>query len=70
MHLICPPKFCITFVFHFSWILPAAAPRQIENNPYAQFWGANMVHYGKRGSGVRVREKGFMLLECCLKWEY
>ena len=21
MHLICPPKFCITFVFHFSWVL-------------------------------------------------
>ena len=47
MHLICPPKFCITLVFHFSWILPAAVPREIENNPYAQFWGANMVHYGK-----------------------
>ena len=21
MHLICPPKFCITFVFHFYWVL-------------------------------------------------
>ena len=21
MHLICSPKFCITFVFHFSWVL-------------------------------------------------
>ena len=21
MHLICPPKFCLTFVFHFSWVL-------------------------------------------------
>ena len=21
VHLICPPKFCITFVFHFSWVL-------------------------------------------------
>ena len=20
-HLICPPKFCIAFVFHFSWVL-------------------------------------------------
>ena len=20
MHLICPPKFCITFVSHFSWV--------------------------------------------------
>ena len=21
MYLICPPKFCITFVFHFSWVV-------------------------------------------------
>ena len=21
MHPFCPPKFCITFVFHFSWVL-------------------------------------------------
>ena len=21
MHFICPPKFCIPFVFHFSWVL-------------------------------------------------
>ena len=21
MHLICPPKFCVAFVFHFSWVL-------------------------------------------------
>ena len=21
MNLICPPKFCISFVFHFSWVL-------------------------------------------------
>ena len=21
MHLICPPKICVTFVFHFSWVL-------------------------------------------------
>ena len=21
MHLICSPKFCITFVFHFPWVL-------------------------------------------------
>ena len=21
MHFFCPPKFCITFVFHFSWVL-------------------------------------------------
>ena len=24
MYLICPPKFCITFVLHFSWVLQAS----------------------------------------------
>ena len=26
MHLICPPKFCIAFVFHFSWVLQPSLP--------------------------------------------
>ena len=52
MHLICaspPPKFCISFVFHFSWVLQ---PRGIKTNAYAKFWGANKVHHWKCGSGV------------------
>ena len=28
------PKFCISFVFSFSWEL-----RETENNAYAKFWG-------------------------------
>ena len=52
MHLICPPKFCITFKGYtscFSFLLGiTAAPREIENNAYAEFWGANKVHYGKK----------------------
>ena len=24
MHFICPPKFCVPFVFHFSWVLQAS----------------------------------------------
>ena len=24
MHLVCPPKFYITFVFHFSWVLQSS----------------------------------------------
>ena len=48
-----PPKFCITFVFHFSWLLGiTAVSKEIENNAYAKFWGAKKVHYGKCGSGV------------------
>ena len=37
MHLIWPRKFCITFVLHFSWVLPAVT-RGTENNPYAIFY--------------------------------
>ena len=52
MHPMRPPKFCITFVFHFSWLLGiTAVSKEIENNAYAKFWGAKKVHYGKCGSG-------------------
>ena len=44
MHMICPPKFCLTFVFSFLLGI-TAVPREIENNAYAKFWGANKVHY-------------------------
>ena len=50
MHLICPPKFGITLVFHFSWVLQLS--QEIENSAYARVWGAKKVHYGKCGSGV------------------
>ena len=44
-------------IFHnlcFSFLLGiTAVPREIENNPYAKFWVANKVHYGKSGSGVQ-----------------
>ena len=29
-----------------------AVQREIQNNAYAKFWGANKVHYGKCESGV------------------
>ena len=51
MHLICPAKFCITFVFYFYWVLQHV-PREIDNNAYAKFSGAKKVHYGRCESGV------------------
>ena len=51
MHLICPPKFFLTFVFSFLLGI-TAVPREIENNAYAKFGGANKVRYGKCRSGV------------------
>ena len=54
MHLICPPKFCITFVFHFLLGI-TAVPREIGNNAYAKFWEGNTVHYGN----VQVAHSNF-----------
>ena len=48
------PKFCITFVFHFSWVLQPSRER-LKNTMLMQNLGgggANKVHYGKCGSGV------------------
>ena len=66
MHLICRPKFCPTFVSHFSWI-PGyySRPKRHWKQWLCKFLsflvrgegggggkGANKVHYGKCGSGV------------------
>jgi len=41
IHLVCPPKFCITF---FPFLLGVTViPRETEDNAYAKFWGANKV---------------------------
>ena len=43
MHLVYPPKFCITILLDIT-----VAPREIEDNGYAKFGGggANKVYYG------------------------
>ena len=38
---------CFSFLLGITAVL-----RDIENNAYAKFWGANKVHYGRCGSGV------------------
>ena len=61
MHLICTPppppptqkkekifrNLCFSFLLGITGV-----PREIENNAYAKFGGANKVHYGRCGSGV------------------
>ena len=60
-HFICPPKFCITFAFHFSWVLQP--PQEKLKTMLVQNvkgggggggggGGANKAHYGKCASGV------------------
>ena len=58
-HLIRPPppkkKICITFVFHFSWVLQPSQEK-LKTILMQTFFlegvqgGANKVHYGKCGS--------------------
>ena len=38
---ICPPKFCITFVFHFSWVLQPSQEKLM---------GVNKKHFGRCAS--------------------
>ena len=48
-----PPPPQILQTLRFSFFLGiTAVPREIENNAYAKFWGANKVHYGTWGRGV------------------
>ena len=51
-----PPKILRKLCFSFLLGI-TAAPREIENNAYAKFWGANKVHYGKCGNSVIPTKK-------------
>ena len=56
MHLICPPKFCITFVFYFSWVLQPSqeklktqlASRRLEVVGKRKNWAREGDTRGKR----------------------
>ena len=40
MYPVYPPKFFLTFVSNFSWLLGITViPREIKDNRYATFWG-------------------------------
>ena len=40
MLFVCRPKFCISIVHCFQFLLGIKmAPRETENNAYAKFWG-------------------------------
>ena len=51
IHLVCPPP-QILHTLCFSFLLGiTAVPREIENNAFAKFGGANKVHFGRCASG-------------------
>ena len=59
MHLIYPrpyppppSQFCISIVFHFSWVLQPSQEKLKTSHGYAKFWEANKVHYGRCASGI------------------
>ena len=49
MHLICPPKFCITFVFHFSWVLQ---PKDVFLFVCFILAGPNLIFFNERARGL------------------
>ena len=44
MHLVYPPKFCITVVSNFSWVLQSSQEK--SKTMVMQHLGVNKVHYG------------------------
>ena len=61
MHLICPhpSPHQILHNLCFSLLLDiSAVPREVENNAYAKFWGANKVHYGRWAYVNELKDKG------------
>ena len=50
-HLVCPSKFCITFGFHFSWVLVQPFREELKTMLMQNFEGgggrgANKVNFG------------------------
>ena len=51
MHPICPPRFCETFVFHFSWRLQPSQEK-LKTMLVQNFGGVNQVHFGRCASDI------------------
>ena len=46
MHLVYPPKLCITIAPNFSWVLQLSQAKRNRRQWLSQkFWGVNKVHY-------------------------
>ena len=61
-----PPSPQILHNLCFSFLLGiTAVPREIGNNVYAKFWGANKVHYGKcRVAYVLEKQRALLRFFC------
>ena len=45
MHLDCPPQFCLTIVFHFSWVLQSSQEK-LKTMLMQKFWGQSRCIMG------------------------
>ena len=50
IHILCPPKFCITIVVNFFWVL-WLPQEKLKTMIILSFWGGNKVYYGKCANG-------------------
>ena len=53
INLVCPPRFCITFVFHFSRVLQSFQYK-LERLLMQKLGGTNKVHYRRCANGELV----------------
>ena len=53
MHLVCPPKFCVTVVFNFSRVLQSSQEKA-KDSGYAKFEGGGGGGGGGGGRGETI----------------
>ena len=63
-----PFSFWISFVFNFAWVF--VVPREIEDNAYAGFWGANQGVLWKMCTGKWMHSKRCTTTREYTNWGY
>ena len=56
IHLVCPPKLCITFVFHFSWVLQSSQQKLTTMFMQSVFWGGRGEERGGGKQGALLND--------------
>ena len=64
IHLVCPPKLCITFVFHFSWVLQSSQQKLTTMFMQSVFWGGRGEERGGGKQGALLNDSHTFSLKC------
>ena len=56
IHLVCPPKLCITFVFHFSWVLQSSQQKLTTMFMQSVFLGGRGEERGGGKQGALLND--------------